>query len=86
MHQSLDVEERNHLDRLVAAAEKRCGAQIILAIIGRSDDYPELPWRAFALSASMATLAANGNFHTKLYMKKNRTRGARRVFSLPERE
>jgi putative membrane protein len=47
-----------HLDSRVAEAEKRTGAQIVLAVIGRSDSYPELPWKAFALGAGAAGLAA----------------------------
>jgi len=52
----LSDHERNRLDRLIADAEKRTNAQIVLAVIKRSDDYTELPWKAFALSASIAAL------------------------------
>jgi putative membrane protein len=45
------------LDGRVAAAEKRTGAQIVLAVIERSDSYPELPWKAFALGAAVAGLS-----------------------------
>ncbi len=46
-----------HLDGRVAEAEKRTGAQIVLAVVGRSDSYPELPWKAFALGAAAAGLS-----------------------------
>ncbi len=52
MKHHLKEKERLHLDRLVAEAEKRTGAQIVLAVIERSDVYAEVPWKAFALGAS----------------------------------
>jgi putative membrane protein len=45
-----------NLDHRVAEVEKRTGAQIVLAVIDRSDAYPELPWKAFALGAAVAGL------------------------------
>lgn len=56
MKHTLNIEERNRLDRHIADAEKRTGAQIVLAIIERSDSYAELPWKAFALGASLSGL------------------------------
>ncbi|MBN1661962.1 MAG: TPM domain-containing protein [Deltaproteobacteria bacterium] len=56
MKNVLSDEERKKLDRRIAEAEKRTGAQIVLAVIGRSDAYPDLPWKAFALGASLAGL------------------------------
>lgn len=58
MKHTLNIEERNRLDRHIADAEKRTGAQIVLAIIERSDSYAELPWKAFALGASLSGLVA----------------------------
>lgn len=58
MKQTLNDQERKHLDQSIAEAEKRTGAQIVLAVIERSDSYPELPWKAFALGASLAGFAA----------------------------
>ena len=52
----LSDQDHKQLDRQVAATEKSTGAQIVLAVIKRSDDYPELPWKAFALGASIAGL------------------------------
>jgi putative membrane protein len=52
----LSDHERGRLDQLIADAEKRTNAQIVIAVIKRSDDYAELPWKAFALSASAAGL------------------------------
>jgi len=56
MKHSLNSEEKNRLDGRIAAAEKRTGAQIVFAVIERSDCYAELPWKAFALGASLAGL------------------------------
>lgn len=56
MKQSLYDEERKELNQRIADAEKRTGVQIVLAVIERSDAYAEIPWKAFALSASCAGL------------------------------
>jgi putative membrane protein len=56
MKEKLSDQERQHLDRRVAEAEKRTGAQIVLAVVERSDVHAELPWKAFALGASLAGL------------------------------
>lgn len=54
----LNEQERLRLDERIADVEKQTGAQIVLAVIERSDAYPELPWKAFALGAAMAGSAA----------------------------
>jgi putative membrane protein len=41
----------------VARIESRAGVQIVPAVVGKSDTYVELPWKAFALGASMAAFA-----------------------------
>ena len=56
MQQRLTEQEQQHLDRRVAEAEQRTGAQIVLAVVERSDVCAELPWKAFALGASAAGL------------------------------
>jgi putative membrane protein len=40
----------------VARVEARTGVQVVTAVIGRADDYTELPWKAFALGVSLAGL------------------------------
>ena len=45
--------------RIRAAAERleaRTGVQVLAAVIGKADHYPEVPWKAFALAASLAAL------------------------------
>ena len=44
------------MDRCIAEAEKQTGAQIVVAVIKRSDSYSELPWKAFALCVSVTGL------------------------------
>ncbi len=57
MSQILNDQERSHLDQRIVEVEKRTGAQIVLAVIERSDCYSELPWKAFALAVSVASLS-----------------------------
>ena len=56
MKHILNDQERSRLDRCVAEAEKRTGAQIVLAVVERSDSYAEIPWKAFSLAVSVAGL------------------------------
>ena len=56
MKHTLNDEERRKLDQRIADAEKRTGTQIVVAVIERSDAYAEIPWKAFALGASIAGL------------------------------
>jgi putative membrane protein len=44
------------IERRVAEFEARAGVEIVAAVERRSDLYPEVPWRAFALGASLASL------------------------------
>lgn len=56
MKKILNNQERSRLDKRIAEAEKRTGAQIVVAAIERSDSYSEIPWKAFALGVSVAGL------------------------------
>jgi putative membrane protein len=56
MKQNLSENDRSVLERRIAETEKATGAQIVLASIKRSDSYAEIPWKAFALGASIASL------------------------------
>lgn len=53
----LTADEAASLDALVVRLEARTGIQIVPAIVGKADSYAELPWKAFALGASLASLA-----------------------------
>lgn len=54
--QILNEQERRKLDLLISEAEKVTGAQIVLAVVKRSDSYAEIPWKAFAMGVSVAGL------------------------------
>jgi len=56
MKYTLNDEERILLDQYISETENRTGVQIVLAVVERSDSYPELPWKAFALGTSIAGL------------------------------
>jgi putative membrane protein len=57
MERILPDQDRGRLDRLIAETEKLTKTQIVLSVVKRSDAYPELPWKAFALGASLAGLS-----------------------------
>jgi putative membrane protein len=50
----LQPEESDAIDRRIAAVEAHTGVQVLAAVVPRSDSYVELPWKAFALGASLA--------------------------------
>jgi len=56
MKQILSETDRVHLDKLIAEAELQTNAQIVLATVKRSDNYAEIPWKAFAFGSSIAGL------------------------------
>jgi putative membrane protein len=56
MKQILTDNDRTLLDKRIAETEKLTGAQIVLASVMRSDSYVEIPWKAFAFGASVASL------------------------------
>ena len=53
----LTEQERTIVATRVAALEARTGTQVVTAVVGKSDSYPEAPWKAFALGAAAAALA-----------------------------
>jgi putative membrane protein len=54
MKQILSDTDRTLLDKRIAEAEKQTNAQIVLAVVKRSDNYTEIPWKAFAFGSSIA--------------------------------
>jgi putative membrane protein len=48
--------EADAVDARIARVEARTGVQVVTAIVGRSDTYPEIPWKAFALGVATAAL------------------------------
>jgi len=57
MKQILSDSDRDLLDKRINEAELQTKAQIVVAIVKRCDNYAEIPWKAFALGASVAGLA-----------------------------
>ena len=51
-------EEAASIERRIVEVESRTGVQVVAALVPRADSYPELPWRAFALGASLSGLIA----------------------------
>lgn len=54
----LSESERREIGERAARIEARTGAQLVAAVVGKCDAYPEIPWKAFALAASMTALVA----------------------------
>lgn len=52
----LSQAEADAIDGRIARIEARTGAQIVAAVVARSDGYPEVVWKAFALGAAAAAL------------------------------
>jgi putative membrane protein len=58
IHALLDEHSEAAVKQRVAALEAATGVETVVAVIARADSYPEIPWKAFALGASLAALAA----------------------------
>jgi putative membrane protein len=56
MKHLLSDADRALLDKRILEFEEHTGAQIVLASIVRSDSYAEIPWKAFAIGVSLASL------------------------------
>lgn len=54
----LDAQAEIELKQRIAALESATGVEAVVSVIARADSYPEIPWKAFALGASLASLAA----------------------------
>ena len=50
--------EADAIDAQIVRLESRTGVQVVTAVVGKSDTYVELPWKAFALGASVAGVLA----------------------------
>lgn len=57
MGRYLDAAAAAAVERSVASLEAQTGVQVVTAVVGRSDAYVEIPWKAFALGASLAGFA-----------------------------
>jgi putative membrane protein len=50
--------EARLIEARAAELERHAGVQVVAAVVGRADAYPEIPWKAFALGTGAALLAA----------------------------
>jgi len=50
--------EARLVEARTAELERHAGVQVVAAVVGRADAYPEIPWKAFALGTAAALLAA----------------------------
>jgi len=58
MRGAFDAQAEASVQERVAALEAATGIEAVSAVIARADSYPEIPWKAFALGASLAALAS----------------------------
>ena len=56
----VSADEAAAIEQRIGALEARTGIEVVAAVERRSDIYPEVPWRAFALGAALAALALLG--------------------------
>lgn len=42
----LSAQERHEINDLAQQFEAATGAQVVAAIVGKADDYPDVPWKA----------------------------------------
>jgi putative membrane protein len=54
---ALTAQEQQEINELARRFETATGAQAVAAVVGRADEYPDVPWKAFALGAAMAAMA-----------------------------
>jgi putative membrane protein len=49
-------DQTNKLNDHIRKIEQRTGIELVAAVVGKCDSYPEIPWKAFALSVAFSTL------------------------------
>ncbi len=52
----LGSKEQEEVDRLVADVEAKTSVQLLAGVVGKSDSYAEIPWKAFAAGTASASL------------------------------
>lgn len=60
MRNAFDAQAEAAVQKRVTGLEAATGIEVVSAVIARADSYPEIPWKAFALGASLAALASIG--------------------------
>lgn len=52
----LNETDKSEIRRVTRLLEERTGIQVLAVVTGKSDNYPEIPWRAFSMGTALATL------------------------------
>ena len=50
-------DEIQRLNAHIRQLEKNTGVELVAAVVGKCDHYPEIPWKAFALGVAFSSLA-----------------------------
>ena len=56
MQNRLTKNDHKLLESLISKTEKQTNSQIVLAVVQRCDAYPQVPWKAFSFTISLAML------------------------------
>src|SRR5438128_1999148 len=51
----LSAGQKQHITEVIGDVESRHPLQLVASVAEKSDVYPELPWRAFAVGVSLST-------------------------------
>jgi uncharacterized membrane protein len=54
---ALSNPDKTSISERAVRLEARTGVEVVAAVVGRCDAYPEIPWKAFALFSGLAFLA-----------------------------
>ena len=49
-------DQTRRLDARIRLLEKNTGIELVTAVVGKCDHYPEIPWKAFALGVAFGAL------------------------------
>jgi len=49
--------QTGRINDLIGKIEERTGIELVAAVVGKCDSYPEIPWKAFALGSAAGALA-----------------------------
>jgi len=50
-------DETQRLNGRIRQLEKNTGVELVAVVVGKCDNYPEIPWKAFALGVAFSSLA-----------------------------
>jgi putative membrane protein len=52
----LTEDQTRRLDNRIRELERHTGVELVAAMVGKCDNYPEIPWKAFALGVALSAL------------------------------